>query len=240
MANTDCQTWNLVLRSTYGPSRNHWPFTGACLWVLPFLSHTDLAGRTLWSEFLTPANGHLRDFRLARERFLSRGTTRWLGTWVADLTMRSMISSAASSVTLGESSVPIVHELVDPEEWNNQSAQCAYSERRKIPKTICSTAPPASVLSAAGQSRKVEAGRPIPTEGALWGPVIINLQALNSRQPTLWALLSYYLVPQLCSCLSLPFTFLWLDVLPPPAAWWCTYHRYPVMCVHPVMSRDIC
>lgn len=34
--------------------------------------------------------------------------------------MRSMISSAASSVTLGESSVPIVHEVVDPDKLNGE------------------------------------------------------------------------------------------------------------------------
>lgn len=34
--------------------------------------------------------------------------------------MRSMISSAASSVTFGESSVPMVHELADPEGLNRE------------------------------------------------------------------------------------------------------------------------
>lgn len=105
---------------------------------LPFLGHTELEGRSLWGEFLMPAQRHLRDLRLARERFLSRGTTRWLGTWVADLTMRSMISSAASSVTLGESSVPIVHELVDPEALNNQRVQRAQQgqHQRKYPALL--------------------------------------------------------------------------------------------------------
>lgn len=43
---------------------------------LPFLGHTELEGWSLQAEshILTPR--HLRDFRLARERFLSRGTTR--------------------------------------------------------------------------------------------------------------------------------------------------------------------
>lgn len=47
-----------------------------------------------------------RDLRLALDLFLSRGSVRVLGPWVADLTMRSMISSAASvSVQLGGSSI---------------------------------------------------------------------------------------------------------------------------------------
>ena len=42
--------------------------------------------------------------------------------------MRSMISSAASSVTLGESSMPMVQELADPEESNNQRARGTQGE----------------------------------------------------------------------------------------------------------------
>lgn len=43
---------------------------------LPFPGHTGLEGTYLWGDSLTPTQRHLRDFRLARERFLSRGTIR--------------------------------------------------------------------------------------------------------------------------------------------------------------------
>lgn len=70
---------------------------------------------------------YLHDFLFALDRFLSLGTARWLGTCVADLTMRSMISSAASSVALGESSLPAFHEPTRPGKWNRQHAMIFYS-----------------------------------------------------------------------------------------------------------------
>lgn len=95
-------------------------------------SHWTPRGTSFWvSDFPGLINMHSQDLRLALERFLSRGTTRWLGTWVADLTMRSMISSAASSVTLGDSSVPIFHEPVDPERWDKQRMPCAQTEEKQ-------------------------------------------------------------------------------------------------------------
>jgi hypothetical protein len=52
-----------------------------------------------------------------------------------------MISSAASSVTLGESSVPIVHELVDPEKLNHQRVRVTQREGKHKRKYIV---PPSS------------------------------------------------------------------------------------------------
>lgn len=49
-------------------------------------------------------NVRLRDLRLALDRLLSLGCAREAGPCVADLTMRSMISSAASSPVIGASS----------------------------------------------------------------------------------------------------------------------------------------
>lgn len=51
----------------------------------------------------------LRDLRLTRDRLLSRGCVRWLGPWVADLTILSMISSAVSSAPFTRSS-PAGHQ----------------------------------------------------------------------------------------------------------------------------------
>lgn len=55
------------------------------------------------------------DFRLTRDRLLSRGCVRWLGPWVADLTILSMISSAVSSVQFTGSSLAEHHGATRPE-----------------------------------------------------------------------------------------------------------------------------
>lgn len=64
-----------------------------------------------------------RDFRLTLDRLLSRGCVRWLGPWVADLTILSMISSAVSSVQFTGSSVAEHHGGTRPEtirsKWMN-------------------------------------------------------------------------------------------------------------------------
>lgn len=56
----------------------------------------------------------LQDLRLALERFLSRGCERWLGPWVADFTIRSMISSAVSFPQLEASSLAADKSAVWP------------------------------------------------------------------------------------------------------------------------------
>lgn len=56
-----------------------------------------------------------RDFRLTRDRLLSRGCVRWPGPWVADRTIRSMISSAVSSVPFNRSSLAAHHGATRPE-----------------------------------------------------------------------------------------------------------------------------
>lgn len=60
------------------------------------------------------------DFRLARDRLLSRGCVRWLGPWVADLTILSMISSAVSSVQFTASSLAEHHGGTHPKEVRSE------------------------------------------------------------------------------------------------------------------------
>lgn len=70
------------------------------------------------------------------------------------MTMRSMISSAASSVTVGESSVPRVHELVDPEELTREFHVLREKENTKENTQHCSSS--GRALSASEQSRQLE------------------------------------------------------------------------------------
>ena len=57
---------------------------------------------------------HSRDLRLGRLRLLSRGAVRGPGTWVTERTIRSMISSAVSSVPLTGSSLAESHRGTRP------------------------------------------------------------------------------------------------------------------------------
>lgn len=64
--------------------------------------------RAIFNPTISPTvDSH--DFRLALERLLSRGWVLWLGPWVADLTILSMISSAVSSVQFTGSSLAEHH-----------------------------------------------------------------------------------------------------------------------------------
>ena len=59
----------------------------------------------------------LHDLRLALDLLLSLGWALVPGPWVADLTMRSMISSAASSPAIWVSSTGGVHACIVRPEW---------------------------------------------------------------------------------------------------------------------------
>lgn len=142
---------------------------------------------------------HSQDLRLALERFLSRGTTRWLGTWVADLTIRSMISSAASSVTLGDSSVPMFHELVDPERLDSQRMPCAYREEKQKKQNVVFV----ELTSIRGGFPQGPVIAELVTCTGCWPVPTCACYPASAVETWIGIFILYFLTTQLCSCLLL-------------------------------------
>lgn len=90
------------------------------------------AGGSFVSVQAEESSSHSRDFRLTRERLLSRGCVRWLGPWVAERTIRSMISSAVSSVPFTRSSAAAHQGATRPDEAASHRGQC-YRRTDKLP-----------------------------------------------------------------------------------------------------------